>query len=67
MHDKEGALKGPDVIRFLRHLLRKIPGKLLVVWDGSPIHRSKAVKEFLAEGAAERGCNSNDCPATLPS
>ena len=42
------------MIRFLRHLLRKIPGKLLVLWEGSPIHRSKAVKEFLAEGAAER-------------
>lgn len=54
MHEKEGALKGADVIGFLRHLLRKIPGKLLVVWDGSPIHRSKALKEFLAEGAAER-------------
>src|ERR687885_1215674 len=54
MHDKEGALKGPDVIRCLRHLLRKVAGKLLVVWDSSPIHRSKAVKEFLAEGAAER-------------
>jgi transposase len=24
------------------------------VWDGSPIHRCKAVKEFLAEGAAAR-------------
>lgn len=54
MHGKEGTLKGADVIGFLRHLLRKIPGKLLVVWDGSPIHRSKVVKEFLAEGAGER-------------
>ncbi len=25
-----------------------------MVWDGPPIHRSKAVKEFPAEGAAER-------------
>jgi transposase len=54
MHQKEGALKGTDVIGFLRNLLRKIPGKLLVIWDGSPIHRSKAVREFLAEGAGER-------------
>jgi len=54
MYQKEGTLKGTDVIGFLRHLLRKIPGKLLVVWDGSPIHRSKTVKEFLAEGAGER-------------
>ena len=26
----------------------------LVVWDGSPIHRGRAVKEFLASGAASR-------------
>jgi transposase len=28
--------------------------KLLVVWDGSPIHRGRAVKEFLASGASSR-------------
>jgi transposase len=27
---------------------------LLVLWDGSPIHRRKEVKEFLAEGAARQ-------------
>ena len=32
----------------------QIPGKLLVIWDGSPIHRGRAVKEFLASGAASR-------------
>jgi hypothetical protein len=42
-----------DVLRFLRHLLRRIPGKLLIIWDGSPIHHGQAVKEFLASGAAE--------------
>ena len=54
MIEQEGAFKGPDAVRFLKHALCRIPGKLLVIWDGSPIHRSKAVKEFLAEGAAER-------------
>ena len=46
--------KGPDVVNFLRHLLRHIPGKLLVLWDRAPIHRSNAVKEYLASGAAAR-------------
>ncbi len=41
-------------MRFLRHLLRHIAGKLLVIWDGSPIHRAKVVKAFLAEGGVER-------------
>ena len=36
------------------HLMRQIPGKLLVIWDGSPIHRSQAVRDFLAGGATRR-------------
>jgi transposase len=51
---KEQALRGPDIVRFLRHLLRHVPGKLLVIWDGSPIHRAQVVKDFLAQGAARR-------------
>lgn len=48
------AFRGPRVVRFLRHLLRHVSGKLLVIWDGAPIHRSKVVKAFLSEGGAER-------------
>jgi transposase len=48
------AFKGPDVVRFLKHLLRHLPGKLLVIWDGSPIHRCQVVKDYLAAGAAQR-------------
>ncbi len=54
MMEQERAFKGPDVVRFLRHTLHQIPGKLLVIWDGSPIHRSRVVKEFLKGGAASR-------------
>jgi transposase len=54
MIEQDRAFKGPDALRFLKHALSQIPGKLLVIWDGSPIHRSKAVKEFLAQGAASR-------------
>jgi hypothetical protein len=51
---QERALRGPDVVRFLRHLLRHLPGRLLVVWDGSPIHRAQSVRDFLAQGGAAR-------------
>lgn len=51
---QERAFRGPDVVGFLKHLLRHIPGKLLVVWDRAPIHRSQVVKEYLAGGAAAR-------------
>src|SRR5438128_8560389 len=38
----------------LRVLLRKISGKLVVIWDGSPIHRGHEIKDFLKRGAAKR-------------
>ena len=65
MMEQERAFKGEDVVRFLRHLLRQVPGKLLVIWDGSPIHRARAVKDFLASGRLA-GCNWSNCPATPP-
>jgi transposase len=51
---QERAYRGPDIVRFLKHLLRHIVGKLLVIWDGAPIHRSQAVKDYLSRGAAQR-------------
>jgi transposase len=54
MQIKERALRDRDVVRFLQHLLRHIPGKLLVIWEGSPIHRAQVVKDLLALGAAQR-------------
>ena len=51
---QERAYKSSDVVRFLKHLLRHIPGKLLVIWDGSPIHRGQPIKDFLAQGGAKR-------------
>jgi transposase len=54
MLEQDRAFKGEDVVRFLKHLMHQIPGKLLVIWDGSPIHRSRAVKDFLGRGASLR-------------
>jgi transposase len=51
---RERAFRGPEVVQFLQHLLRQLPGRLLVIWDGAPIHRAQPVKEFLAQGAAAR-------------
>jgi transposase len=44
----KGSIKGPQVIEFLRHLQRHIPGKMLILWDGAPIHRSLLVKNYVA-------------------
>jgi transposase len=54
MIEQDRAFKGEDAVRFLKHLMHQIPGKLLVIWDGSPIHRGRAVKDFLGSGAARR-------------
>ena len=53
-HVQDEAFRGPAVVGFLRQLLRQVRGKLLVIWDGAPIHRAQPVKEFLIAGAAAR-------------
>ena len=66
MMERERSFKSPEVVRFLRHLLRQIPGKLLIIWDGSPIHRGRAVKEFLASGTAEGRLKLEQLPGYAP-
>jgi len=48
-----GPIKGPQVVEFLAHLRRHLRrGKLLVIWDGLPAHRSRVVRDYVA---AQRG------------
>ena len=42
-----GTIKSPQVIEFLKHLQQHLPGKLLMVWDGAMIHRSRLVRAYL--------------------
>ena len=49
---RQESLNGLHSVEFLRHLLRVAGPRLLVIWDGSPIHRRAEVKEFVA---ARRG------------
>jgi transposase len=42
------SLNGMHCIDFLLHLLRVAGDRLLVIWDGSPIHRRVEVQEFVA-------------------
>lgn len=46
---QEKSYKGVDVAGFLRHLLCHVKQKILLIWDGCPIHRSKEVQKFLSE------------------
>jgi transposase len=45
---RQEALNGLHSIEFLQHLLCVAGERLLVIWDGSPIHRRAAVKEFVS-------------------
>jgi hypothetical protein len=49
------------VVTFLEHLLREVPGRLVFIWDGSPIHRSHtilrtAVKRVRRKPRILKGC-----------
>jgi transposase len=45
---RQESLNGTHSIELLTHLLRVAGKRLLVIWDGSPIHRRVAVTEFVA-------------------
>jgi len=48
------SITSREVVAFLTQLQRLIPGLLLVIWDGSPTHRSQVIKDYLASGATKR-------------
>ena len=43
----DGYFTADPVVAFLRHLLRHLRGKVVVLWDGGPNHRGPVVREFL--------------------
>jgi transposase len=50
---QERTYTSDDVVKFLKELKRKIGGKLLIIWDGAPIHRGQPIKKYLREEAAK--------------
>jgi transposase len=62
---REESFTGLHVEEFLRHLIRHLGPRLLVIWDGSPIHRRANVKEFLASREG-RGVHIEPLPAYAP-
>jgi transposase len=62
---RQESLNGLHTIEFLKHLIRHAGPRLLVIWDGSPIHRRAAVKEFLA-GATGHGVRVERLPPYAP-
>src|SRR5690606_13745037 len=45
---RQESLNGSHSVEFLIHLTRVAAERLLVIWDGSPIHRRAMVREFVS-------------------
>jgi transposase len=54
VRSQDRPLNSDDVVGFLEHLLREVPGQLVIIWDGAPIHRSHTIRAFLTNGASPR-------------
>ncbi len=44
-----GTIRSAELIAFVRHLLRRIPGTIFLFWDGLNTHRSKTTRAALRE------------------
>jgi len=51
VHLVPGTVRSPQVIRFVRHLLRAQPQPLMLFWDGLPPHRSAQTRDALKPDA----------------
>lgn len=45
---RQEPLNGLHTVAFLLHLVHVAGPRLLIIWDGSPIHRREAVREYVA-------------------
>ena len=62
---RQESLNGLHTVEFLKHLVRHAGRRLLVIWDGSPIHRRVEVKEFLGSTGG-RGAGWSACRGMRP-
>jgi len=43
----DGAIKAPDLLRFLARLVRNADGKVFLILDRLRVHRAHAVQDWL--------------------
>jgi transposase len=53
-HSQDRPFNSADVVACLEHLLREVPGRMVLIWDGAPMHRRQVILVFLTNGAAQR-------------
>src|SRR5437588_1374464 len=52
---RQESLNGSHCVEFLVHLMRVAAERLLVIWDGSPIHRRTLVREVVTDARGTGG------------
>jgi transposase len=62
---RQESLNGLHTVEFLKHIMRHVGRKLLVIWDRSPIHRRTEIKQFL-EGPQGQDVQVEPLPAYAP-
>lgn len=45
----DGSITSNLIIKMLKHLLRYMPQRFVLIWDGTSTHRSKVTKAFLTQ------------------
>lgn len=43
----EGSIKSPQIVEFLKALVKQIKRPLLIIWDGLKAHRSRLVRDYV--------------------
>jgi transposase len=64
-HYQDHSMNSTDVVAFLAHLLREVPGRLVILWDGAPSYRSQLIQGCPAKRAAQR-LHVERLPAYVP-
>lgn len=52
----EGSIKSPQIVEFLKALVKQVGRKMLTVWDGLKAHRFRLVRDYVdsLEGKSNR-------------
>ena len=49
---RNGAVRSPQIIAFLKHLRRHVRGPVIVIWDGLHAHHGRQTKAFIETNSA---------------
>lgn len=63
---QEGSFKSPDIVRFLQALRREFPGRVTLLWDRLPAHKSGQTQAYIRQAVYEGWLEMEWLPAYAP-